>query len=962
MSELPSNEFSFSDESTPIDPQVDSDEVFNLSNMRGLKIGHLNTNGLLNKIDDIRILLGQSQLDILALCESKLTHEISDIDVSIPNYNLFRLDRDRHGGGVLIYCHTNFSMSVLPKLNSRTYESLWVKIKQKKQKPFYISVTYRSPSVPDPINYTKGLFQYLKSSIRSLPPGSEFFCVGDFNIDMSSANALTSLAKDFSRSCNLTQLIHSPTRITEHSSTIIDLIFSNCSHIAMSGSISCGLSDHNLIYCCKKFQKQRYIPQTISFRNFKNFDKASYISDLQNADWTQFFLAMDVDSATEIFNTNLLAAADKLAPVIQRRVKGKHSPWITEDLIKAIRERDYLLKRASISKDAIDWDAFKRKRNSVTRLKNELKGTYYRNALRENKNKPKELWKKVKEFIPDGSTSSITDLTCEDGTVVSDKKSIANQFNTFFVNIGANLASKFHQQGTSHISIKPVKDSFHFQPFSLKNANKILNSLSTKKSTGLDGVSVRLLKEGSSVLADKLLFIFNLSISSGSIPKLWKVKRVSPIFKSGNKDEAGNYRPVSVASTPMKILEKLVYDQFMAFILHNNILHNNQSGFRSGFSTSSAAIDVKETIIKYLQHHKFVCAVLIDLSKAFDTVDHSILLKKLFCYGFHDLAFDWCQSYLLGSKQQVSFDNILSDLADEKPFGVPHGSVLGPLFFLLYINDINSAVRNSYFHLYADDTIIIQAHNSSDSLISNMETELTGIHDWFHKNKLTPNKKKCEAIFFTNQRNSKKCDDLMIKFNGDDLETKQSVKYLGIHFDNKLSWSKHIKETKRKINHKLAKIRPLARFLDSEDVYMLIRSFIFPYIHYCSPVWSSAATHLMCKLQSSCDKTKLFSRNIPTIDVRKRVNFDIAILTFKSLHNLTPSYLSNMVTLSSQNHHYNTRHAASSNLLHTFTPNKLSTQSIKFVAPHVWNDLPHELKSEQSLLLFKNKCRKLFLN
>jgi hypothetical protein len=227
-----------------------------------------------------------------------------------------------------------------------------------------------------------------------------------------------------------------------------------------------------------------------------------------------------------------------------------------------------------------------------------------------------ELWKKVKKFIPDSPKSTINDLTCEDGTTVNDSKSIANKFNDFFVNIGFKLASKFTPSCTSRINVKSPASSFHFKPFTLNKVNKILNSLSISKASGLDGISVRLLKEGSPALADKLLHIFNLSISTGSVPKVWKIKRVSPIFKSGNKDEAGNYRPVSVASIiTHEIFEKLVYEQMMTFILGNKILHSNQSGFRSGFSTSSAALDVKEHIISCLKENKFVCAVLIDLSK-----------------------------------------------------------------------------------------------------------------------------------------------------------------------------------------------------------------------------------------------------------------------------------------------------------------------------------------------------------
>jgi hypothetical protein len=647
--------------------------------------------------------------------------------------------------------------------------------------------------------------------------------------------------------------------------------------------------------------------------------------------------------------------------MVQHRIKGKSSPWINNEFINAVNERDYLLKVAATSKDPVDWKNFRQKRNFVNRLKNQLKSSHYRNSIREIRDDPKKLLRKVKELIPDASSNKINDLTLDDGSVISDSKSIANHFNQFFVNVGSKLASKFQRTDTSRIHVHDPVNTFVFKPFTFLEVSKTLNSLDVNKASGTDGVNVRLLKEGEMVLTDKLLFIFNLSITSGIVPGVWKTKRVSPIFKAGNKDDPGNYRPVSVASTPMKIFEKLVYNQMMIFIRENNIIHSNQSGFRSGFSTSSAALDVKEHIIEYLKKNKFVCAVLIDLSKAFETVDHLILLKKLFCYGFQDRSFDWCQSYLLDRKQQVLINDYLSDILEEQPYGVPQGSVLGPLFFLLYINDINSVIKSSYFHLYADDTIIIQAHNSTTTLIENMEEELGHIHDWLILNKLTPNIKKCESIFFTNQLNSKLCDNLKVNFRGDDLQTKQSVKYLGIHFDNKLQWRNQIKAIKSKINYKLAKIRPLAKFLDSVDIFMLIRSFIFPYIHYCSPTWSSAANHLINQIQSTCDKTQLFSHKIPKIDVRQRLNLDLSIIIFKGIHKLSPDYISNQISLTSGIHRYNTRQASSTNIYHVHTPNKLSTQSIKYTAPHLWNSMPNHIKNEQSFLLFKSKCKKYFL-
>ena len=199
---------------------------------------------------------------------------------------------------------------------------------------------------------------------------------------------------------------------------------------------------------------------------------------------------------------------------------------------------------------------------------------------------PKKLWNKIKELIPNQIDSKISDMTSDDGAIISNNKKIANHFNSFFVNIGAKLASKFPTTDTSKINVSSPLNTFNFSSISSNDVAKVLNSLDMNKASGIDGISVRVLKEGSVALIDKLTFLYNFSLSTGTVPKLWKIKRVTPICKAEARDEAGNYRPIFIASTTMKIFETLVYNQMIIFILDNNILHSNQSGFRNGFSTS----------------------------------------------------------------------------------------------------------------------------------------------------------------------------------------------------------------------------------------------------------------------------------------------------------------------------------------------------------------------------------------
>ena len=302
----------------------------------------------------------------------------------------------------------------------------------------------------------------------------------------------------------------------------------------------------------------------------------------------------------------------------------------------------------------------------------------------------------------------------------------------------------------------------------------------------MDGIGTRLLKAGAPVISIFLTSLFNASLARGYVPRCWKTKRVSPIFKSGDKTDPNNFRPISILPIPMKIFEKLVHQQIATFISNNSFLNNRQSGFRKLFSTNTAVVDVSDEILCQLDQKKFVCAVLIDLKKAFDRVDHKILLKKLWCYGIRNVSFEWFESYLSDRWQLTSINNTESDLLQEDVYGVPQGSVLGPLLFLLYIDDIKSIINYSYKHLYADDTVIVHSHEILDTLISEVETELSNIDHWLKINKMTINTSKTETIFFGNHSQLKKVGDKTINYMGIPLKRSEKVKYLGVLFDQKM--------------------------------------------------------------------------------------------------------------------------------------------------------------------------------
>ena len=639
------------------------DDMDELKNTRGLKIAHLNTNGLLSKLDYLKIMLNGTFFDIFAVSETKLDANILDDEIKIDGYVSYRLDRNRHGGGVLFYVNNQLESHLLKHLTDSKYESLWIKVCLDKTKPIFLSVVYRPPSKGSDLESTDQLCAYLKECDSKLPQIKEVFICGDFNCNMMSRYALSSKIKDLCSSLSLKQLIEEPTRVTPHSSTLLDLIMTNSVNISKAGVIDPGVSDHSLIYVIRKFKRPKGEPKIIRVRSFKNFVDDDFLRDLRNSDWSYFLNFTDLDQSCDIFNSIVKTVADKHAPFVTHKIKGKIEAWVTNDLLQAIKERNYFKKKANQTKSIIDWNNFTQKRNQVNNMKNTLKQDYFNTLLTDNAKRPKQLWKTLKTLVPNGknTTTSVKRLVTEDGIDVTCPKGIADHFNNFLVNVGVTLASKFSTD-TSKVNPPVSEKLFNFSKTNTKCVQDHIKDLKNGKATGLDGIGSRILKAGAPVLSIYLSKIFNCSLATGYVPKYWKMKRVSPVHKGDVKTDPSNFRPISILPISMKIFEKIVHDQVSTFIKENTFLNDRQSGFRKLFSTTTAVLDVSENILEQLDKNNFVGAVLIDLKKAFDTVDHKILLKKLWCYGFQNQSFDWFESYLTDRQQLTLVDNIMSDL------------------------------------------------------------------------------------------------------------------------------------------------------------------------------------------------------------------------------------------------------------------------------------------------------------
>ena len=381
-----------------------------------------------------------------------------------------------------------------------------------------------------------------------------------------------------------------------------------------------------------------------------------------------------------------------------------------------------------------------------------------------------------------------------------------------------------------------VVGSFSFRGISPTEISKVISELKVGCASGPDGLEAKFIKLASQVLI--FPHLFNLSISTCQLPSIWKCAKVTPIFKGGDPLEVSNYRPISIICSTVKILEKLVFNQLSKYISDLNILSPFQSGFRANFSTTTTLVKFTNDVFSALGNSKLVGAIFIDLTKAFDLVDHYLLLDKLYNIGLSRQALLWFSSYLHNRRQSVCFNSSQSDfLVVEK--GVPQGSILGPLLFSIFINDLPKICKNCSIQLYADDTAIYTSDSDQSKIQSTLQTEFNLVQEWLLKECLVLNKKKtCGMLFGTRYFLNRTASDLSVHFpDGSPLKTVQTFKYLGLWLDSELSFQSHVDSIRGKVNNSLRLMYRSINCFTPEIRKHIVQQLLLPIIDYCDIVY-----------------------------------------------------------------------------------------------------------------------------
>ena len=460
----------------------------------------------------------------------------------------------------------------------------------------------------------------------------------------------------------------------------------------------------------------------------------------------------------------------------------------------------------------------------LKRLIYHAKADFYNKTFDNCKNDSKKTWQKIKEVIKSESNTNLPEYMLINQEKVTDKKQIVNEFNNYFNNTGTQMAESIQSDSSNAFKdhlCQTYNTTFNFQNVNESDIKNIIKSLNSKSSTGYDGISTVLLKKLQSVLIRPITLIINQSLNSGIFPSKLKLAKIIPIHKKDNVHLVENYRPISLLPAISKVFEKVVLDQLYSYFIQNDYLSESQYGFRKFHSTEYAILEVVDRISFELDKGNSLLAIFLDLSKAFDTLNPDILLYKLKYYGINNSALQWFESYLNNRSHYVEIDNIKSDKCSLS-LGVPQGSILGPLLFTIYLNDIQSASTFFNYIQYADDTSLLNSIQNLDSTTIN--TELGKVHKWLSDNMLSLNIKKTKFMLFHNKQ-KKILTIPMIKIQDIIINRVTNFNFLGIMLNENLNWSTHTDKISVAISRGVGILYKLKHFFPTYVLKTLYYSF-----------------------------------------------------------------------------------------------------------------------------------------
>ena len=952
------------------------------SKQNNLSALHLNIGSLGLHIDELDTLtkLVDNNFDFIGISETKITKNTPPtINIELENYNTEHCPTESSKGGSLLYISKKYDYKVRKDLSlykCKELESIFVEILNPKRKNIIVGCIYKHPCM----DITEFNQFYITKLLEKLSfEHKDIVLLGDFNIDLMHFDTDNNTCDflDLMTSNSLLPTIMRPTRFTSHSKTLIDNIFTNIVEFDnISGNITYPISDHLSQFTIINTQpplknKTKVLPK----RDFSKFNRDDFLLDILEIDWKHEIETEKNNpnySLEKLLNiTNLIL--DEHAPykkVPKKFMPNSTKPWLTKGIIKSIHNKHKIYKKFIKTKDPTQKQQqltmFKRYRNLVLQLSRTSKKNYFNSFFTNNKNNLKKAWQGIKSIINcKNSNSNIPTSMMINNQITTDTKIIGESFNNYFGTIAGITKDKIIKTDKhfSEFLNNPNNNSFLAWDSNKIEVYNIIMALDSDKVTGPCSIPTNILKLIAPTLSEHLSNIINISFKTGIFPTCIKSASITPIHKKDSKLSIENYRPISLLSNISKIFEKLMHSRLCNFLTQNKYLYENQFGFRTKHSTTHALVQISEAIRNAIDSGNFACGVFVDLQKAFDTVDHNILLKKLEYYGVRGVINDWFRTYLSDRKQSVT---ILGEKSNEMKIlhGVPQGSVLGPLLFLIYINDLNKAIKHSSVYHFADDTHLLNINKSIKKINQQVNNDLKFLCVWLRANKISLNTKKTEIIIFRSKNKATIKKHLNFRLSGQKVNLSSQVKYLGLILDQHLTWDSHLKTLSLKLNRAAGMLAKIRHYVPRDVLHSIYYAIFNSHLTYGCQIWGQHQSQLLNKIQIIQNKAlriinfktprehadPLYSQS-SILKINDYIKLLNCIFAYDQHKQNLPEVFKDFLTPVNEIHQHSTRTLINENVSVPQSNTVLyGLHSIKHQCAIVWNNMQNNLKSKPSVL------------
>ena len=646
----------------------------------------------------------------------------------------------------------------------------------------------------------------------------------------------------------------------------------------------------------------------------------------------------------------------------------------SEGIKRSIKVRNNLFYVQLGNPSNYNVDKWKTYQNKLNKIIKDAQIKYYKDLINHHNSSIIGLWKTLGSILKNKNKDTNVKMIKVNGREIHDNKEIADKFNNYFTKIGKSLAQKFENSNKNYRTYlgNSSNISMYMTKTNTTEISKLISNLENKKSPGHDGFSGKFLKLCSPFISEILANILNLSISKGVYPDSLKIARVSPIFKKGVKSDPSNYRPISVLSLINKVFEKVLHSRLYSYLHKYDKLYEYQFGFREGHSTNHALTEITDNIKFAMDSQLLTCGIFIDLTKAFDTVNHSILLDKLHHYGIRGNVHKLFTSYLSNRMQYVRVNNTDSHLSPVT-CGVPQGSVLGPLLFIIYINDIAKCYQQAMFRIFADDTGIFFKCKDLDTLKELTKNVLKFITKWFHDNRLTLNASKTSFVIFRSSRCRISNLPDSVTYNNITINREKQVTYLGLILDEYLNWKAHIEDLCIKLKKLFPIFYNIRKYLNTDQIRIIYFTMIFSRIKYGCITYGLCTSKNLDRLQILQNKllkvllekpfryaTILLHKDLYLLQVKDIIAQEILTFVFNYFKGNLPSVFNNFFQ-----HRFSVEDIKSGvNRLRILVP-KVDTDfgkyTVKFIGSTLFNKYKNQFDLNLNTKSFKNKIKKLFI-